>query len=143
MPRIRHKRLDCSPGCAVEATLELIDGKWKGVILFHLLHGTMRFNALRKRLPNVTQRMLTAQLRELEQDGFVLRTVYAEVPPKVEYSLTERGRSLEPVIMALKHWGDAHTSFEKGDEPMSKPAVSCHGDERPVSVVTDDRAAAQ
>ncbi|MFT8643411.1 MULTISPECIES: winged helix-turn-helix transcriptional regulator [Gluconacetobacter] len=120
MPRIRHKQLDCSPGCAVEATLELIDGKWKGVILFHLLHGTMRFNALRKRLPNVTQRMLTAQLRELEQDGFVLRTVYAEVPPKVEYSLTGRGRSLEPVIMALKHWGDAHTRFGKGeDQPAS------------------------
>ncbi|CAP54128.1 winged helix-turn-helix transcriptional regulator [Gluconacetobacter diazotrophicus] len=112
MPRIRHRRLDCSPGCAVEATLELIDGKWKGVILFHLLQGTMRFNAIRKRLPNVTPRMLTAQLRELEHDGFVLRTVYAEVPPKVEYTLTERGRSLEPVIMALKSWGDAHTSFD-------------------------------
>lgn len=137
MPRTRHKQLDCSPGCAVEATLELIDGKWKGVILFHLLQGTMRFNALRKRLPNVTQRMLTAQLRELEQDSFVLRTVYAEVPPKVEYSLTERGRSLEPVIMALKHWGDAHTSFGKGEGPMSKLDVSCHGDEPPISVVLD------
>jgi len=135
MPRIRHKQLDCSPGCAVEATLELIDGKWKGVILFHLLQGTMRFNAIRKRLPNVTQRMLTAQLRELEQDGFVLRTVYAEVPPKVEYSLTEHGRTLEPVIMALKRWGDAHTSFGKGEGHVPKPAVSCHGDEQPISVV--------
>ena len=111
MPRIRHKSLDCNPGCAVEATLQLIDGKWKGVILFHLLQGTMRFNALRKVLPNVTQRMLTMQLRELEEDKFIHREVFLQVPPKVEYSLTDRGRTLEPVIMALKHWGDAHTEF--------------------------------
>ncbi|WP_122038437.1 helix-turn-helix domain-containing protein [Asaia bogorensis] len=112
MPRIRHKSLDCNPGCAVEATLQLIDGKWKGVILFHLLQGTMRFNALRKVLPNVTQRMLTMQLRELEEDKFIHREVFPQVPPKVEYSLTDRGRTLEPVIMALKHWGDAHTEFK-------------------------------
>ncbi|NIE80241.1 helix-turn-helix domain-containing protein [Asaia sp. As-1742] len=112
MPRIRHKSLDCNPGCAVEATLQLIDGKWKGVILFHLLQGTMRFNALRKVLPNVTQRMLTMQLRELEEDKFIHREVFPQVPPKVEYSLTDRGRTLEPVIMALKHWGDAHTKFK-------------------------------
>ena len=111
MTRIRHKSLDCSPGCAVEATLQFIDGKWKGVILYHLLQGTLRFNAIRKRLPNITQRMLTTQLRELERDGFVLRTVYPEVPPKVEYSLTQRGRTLKPVIMALKAWGDEHTAF--------------------------------
>ena len=111
MTRIRHQSLDCSPGCAVEATLQLINGKWKGVILYHLLQGTLRFNAIRKRLPNITQRMLTTQLRELERDGFVLRTVYPEVPPKVEYSLTQRGRTLKPVIMALKAWGDEHTAF--------------------------------
>ncbi|WP_197461741.1 helix-turn-helix domain-containing protein [Acetobacter malorum] len=111
MTRIRHKSLACSPGCAVEATLQYIDGKWKGVILYHLLQGTLRFNEIRKRLPNITQRMLTTQLRELEHDGFVLRTVYPEVPPKVEYSLTERGRTLEPVIMALKKWGDDNTEF--------------------------------
>ncbi|WP_179192737.1 winged helix-turn-helix transcriptional regulator [Acetobacter indonesiensis] len=112
MTRIRHKSLDCSPGCAVEATLQLIDGKWKGVILYHLFQGTLRFNEIRKRLPNITQRMLTTQLRELERDGFVLRTVYPEVPPKVEYSLTSRGQTLEPVIMALKKWGDEHTQFQ-------------------------------
>ena len=99
MARTRHRSLDCSPGCAVEATLQLIDGKWKGVILYHLLAeatdgGSLRFNGLRRRMPNVTQRMLTNQLRELEADGFVHRTVYAEVPPRVEYRLTERGRSL-------------------------------------------------
>ncbi|MEE8629757.1 MULTISPECIES: winged helix-turn-helix transcriptional regulator [Methylobacterium] len=115
MARTRHRSLDCSPGCAVEATLQLIDGKWKGVILYHLLaeapdDGSLRFNGLRRRMPNVTQRMLTNQLRELEADGFVHRTVYAEVPPRVEYRLTERGRSLEPVIRALKAWGDAHAA---------------------------------
>lgn len=113
MPRIRHKTFDCSPGCAVEATLQLIDGKWKGVILYHLFQGTLRFNEIRKRLPNITQRMLTTQLRELEQHGFVLRTVYPQVPPKVEYSLTPHGRTLEPVIMALKKWGDDHAGFGK------------------------------
>jgi DNA-binding HxlR family transcriptional regulator len=108
MARIRHARLDCGPGCPVEATLQLIDGKWKGVILFHLLGGTMRFNALRRQLANCTQRMLTNQLRELEADGLVHREVYAEVPPRVEYSLTPRGRTLEPVILALKVWGEEH-----------------------------------
>ncbi|KXV16734.1 transcriptional regulator [Acetobacter malorum] len=117
MTRIRHKSLACSPGCAVEATLQYIDGKWKGVILYHLLQGTLRFNEIRKRLPNITQRMLTTQLRELEHDGFVLRTVYPEVPPKVEYSLTERGRTLEPVIMALKKWGDENTEFGQAPPP--------------------------
>jgi len=111
MPRIRHKTLDCSPGCAVEATLGLIDGKWKGVVLFHLFEATLRFNEIRRRLPNVTQRMLTNQLRELEADGLIVRTVYPEVPPKVEYRLSERGRSLEPVIMALKAWGDANVEL--------------------------------
>jgi DNA-binding HxlR family transcriptional regulator len=111
MARIRHKRLDCSPGCAVEGALNLIDGKWKGVILFHLFESTHRFNEIRRRLPNVTQRMLTNQLRELEADGLIVRKVYAEVPPKVEYSLSARGRSLEPVIMALKAWGDAHVDL--------------------------------
>ncbi len=112
MPRIRHKRLDCSPGCSVEATLALIDGKWKGVVLFHLFEQTLRFNEIRRRIPNVTQRMLTNQLRELEEDGLISRKIYAEVPPKVEYSLTLRGRSLEPVIMALKEWGDAHSPLQ-------------------------------
>ncbi|WP_336763380.1 helix-turn-helix domain-containing protein [Asaia sp. VD9] len=121
MPRIRHKRLDCSPGCAVEATLELIDGKWKGVILFHLLQGTLRFNALRKLLPNATQRMLTMQLRELEEDGFIHREIYPQVPPKVEYSLTGHGRTLEPVILALKSWGDTHTGFGKSKRAPVAP----------------------
>ncbi|MEK1932656.1 MAG: helix-turn-helix domain-containing protein [Pararhizobium sp.] len=108
MPRVRHELLDCSPGCPVEGVLHLIDGKWKGVILYHLLEGTMRFNALRRRLTGVTQRMLTKQLRELEADGLIERTVFPVVPPRVDYCLTPRGLSLEPVIMAMKRWGDEH-----------------------------------
>ena len=110
MARLRHPGQDCSPGCPVEATLQLIDGKWKGVVLFHLLSGTMRFNELRRQLANCTQRMLTNQLRELEADGLVHRKIYPEVPPKVEYSLTPRGRTLEPVILALKAWGEEHAA---------------------------------
>ncbi len=107
-PHARHTRFDCNPGCAVEATISLIDGKWKCVILWHLRAGTARFNEIRRRVPDVTQRMLTNQLRELEADGLIVRTVYAQVPPKVEYSLSPLGRTLEPVLMALKGWGDAN-----------------------------------
>lgn len=95
----------CAVGCPVEATLDVISGKWKGVILYHLLEGTLRFGELRRRLSGVTQRMLTKQLRELEESGLVARTVYAEVPPRVEYRLTDEGRSLEPLLRALESWG--------------------------------------
>lgn len=109
MAYTRHrKKLEQWPGCPVEGVLDLIDGKWKGVVLFHLLNGTLRFNEIRRKVPRVTQRMLTNQLRELEADGLVLRKVFAEVPPRVEYSLSELGRSLDPVISALKTWGDAN-----------------------------------
>jgi DNA-binding HxlR family transcriptional regulator len=114
MTKIRHSRLvgeaspveNCNPGCSVEATISLIDGKWKCVILFHLLGGTLRFNELRRLVPEVTQRMLTNQLRELEADGLIVRKVYPQVPPKVEYSISPLGRSLEPVLLGLKDWGD-------------------------------------
>lgn len=114
MARTRHRNLTCSPGCAVEATLMLIDGKWKGLVLYHLLEGTLRFNELRRRIPNVTQRMLTTQLREMETDGLIVRTVYAEVPPRVDYRLSARGRSLEPVLAALKAWADQHVDLSTG-----------------------------
>lgn len=106
MAKLRHSRFDCSPGCSVEAAIGLIDGKWKSVILFHLMSGTLRFNEIRRHIPNVTQRMLTNQLRELEDDGLIARKVYAQVPPKVEYSLSPLGRSMEPILLALKSWGD-------------------------------------
>lgn len=113
MPRIRHQSFHCSPGCSVEATLHYIGGKWKGVILYHLLQETLRFSEIRRRLPRITQRMLTTQLRELERDGIVLRTVYPVVPPKVEYTLTEHGLTLEPVIIALKKWGDTYADLNQ------------------------------
>jgi len=95
----------CTFGCPVEAVLDIIGGKWKAVILYHLLDGTKRFNELRRLLPGVTQRMLTRQLRELENDGLVTRAVYPEVPPRVEYALSEMGRSLQPILASLQQWG--------------------------------------
>ncbi|MBD0261209.1 MAG: helix-turn-helix transcriptional regulator [Spirirestis rafaelensis WJT71-NPBG6] len=107
---MKNRQYDCRYGCSVEATLDVIGGRWKGVILFHLLEGTKRFNELQRMVKGCTQRMLTLQLRELERDGVVKRTVYAEVPPKVEYSLTEFGRSLEPILLLMRDWGDKYIS---------------------------------
>lgn len=94
--------------CTVSTTLEVIGGRWKAVILFHLLHGMRRFSELQRALDGVTQRVLTLQLRELEADGVISRTVYAEVPPRVEYRLTEFGQSLRPVLLSLRDWGERH-----------------------------------
>ena len=91
--------------CPVEATMDVIGGKWKLLIIHHLLEGTKRFNELQKAIPAVTQRMLTSKLRELERDGIVHRKVYAEVPPKVEYSMTEFGRTVEPMLWVMHDWG--------------------------------------
>lgn len=110
------------PGCSVEATLDLIDGKWKGVILFHLQAGTQRFGELRRRMPGITQRMLTKQLRALEEDKLVIRKVYAEVPPRVEYTLSELGESLRPVIDILKAWGEGHQQrLSCAQAPVAEP----------------------
>ena len=100
------RRKNCSSGCPVEAALDSIGNKWKGVILFHLLSGTKRFNELRRLIPGVTQRMITLQLRELEADNIIIRTVYPEVPPRVEYRLSEFGQELEPIIFSLERWGE-------------------------------------
>lgn len=99
------RNYDCHYGCPVEATLDVIGGKWKGVILYHLLDGTQRFGALRRLLGDITPRMLTLQLRELEADGLIERTIYAEVPPRVDYRLTPFGESLRPIILDLRDWG--------------------------------------
>ena len=104
----RFDAYDCSEGCPVEAALELIGGKWKGVVLYHLSDGTKRFNELKRLSGSVTQRTLTKQLRELEADGLISRTVYPVVPPKVEYALTDKGQSFVPVLMALRDWGIDH-----------------------------------
>ncbi|QBD76836.1 transcriptional regulator [Ktedonosporobacter rubrisoli] len=98
----------CQYRCAVEATLDIIGGKWKGIILSELVERPKRFSELKRELPAITQRMLTLQLRELEADGLVHREIYREVPPRVEYSLTDFGKTLEPILNAMQTWGDRH-----------------------------------
>ena len=106
MGKLKHSRFDCTPVCSFEAAIGLLDGKWKSIILWHLLEDdVLRFNELRKKIPNVTQKMLTRQLRELEEDQLIIRKVYAVVPPKVEYRLSTLGTSLAPILVALKQWG--------------------------------------
>ncbi|CAI6329032.1 transcriptional regulator, HxlR family [Bacillus subtilis] len=95
-------------GCPVEFTLDVIGGKWKGILFYHMIDGKKRFNEFRRICPSITQRMLTLQLRELEADGIVHREVYQQVPPKVEYSLTEFGRTLEPIVLQMKEWGESN-----------------------------------
>ena len=94
------------PACPVETTLLLIGDKWKVLILRDLMPGTKRFGELKKSIGSVSQKVLTAQLRDMEQNGLVHRKVYAEVPPRVEYSLTDLGRSLKPILEALRIWGE-------------------------------------
>lgn len=96
------------PACPVETTLLLISDKWKVLILRDLLGGTLRFGELRRSLGGVSQKVLTANLRQMERDGLVHREVYPEVPPRVEYSLTETGKSLRPVIEAMRDWGSSY-----------------------------------
>ncbi len=99
--------------CPVEVTIGLVDGKWKAMIIYHLMDGMKRFNELRRLMPEVTQRIMTNQLRELERDGLVARTVYAEVPPKVEYRLTELGRSMRPMMLEMLRWGENYIQAAK------------------------------
>lgn len=104
-----EKNYETPYGCSVEATLSVIGGRWKPVILFHLLQQEMmRFNQMKRAIEGITQRMLTNQLRELEADGIIERKVYAEVPPRVEYRLTNYGQTLEPILLAMREWGANH-----------------------------------
>lgn len=96
--------------CPVEATLDLIGGKYKSLILWHLIDSTLRYNEISKRIPAATPKMLTQQLRELEADNLVIRTVYPVVPPKVEYSLSEFGESIIPILEAMCNWGADYLS---------------------------------
>ena len=92
--------------CPVSTTLQLIGGKYKALILWHLMGKTIRFSGLQKLVPEATAKMLTQQLRELEKDDLLVRTVYPEVPPRVEYALTEKGKSLYPILEAMFAWGN-------------------------------------
>ncbi len=103
--KIKKKDL---PACPVETTLTLIGDKWKVLILRDLMPGTRRFGELKRSIGSVSQKVLTAQLRDMENSGLVTRTVYAEVPPRVEYSLTDLGKSLKPILDAMWNWGEGY-----------------------------------
>ncbi|AMC93821.1 hypothetical protein AOC36_07435 [Erysipelothrix larvae] len=109
------------PVCPVATTVNLIGSKWKLLILRELLTKTMRFKELERNIEGISQKMLTQDLRKLEQDGIVIRTVYAEVPPRVEYSLSELGETLRPIIHELRSWGLDYLELEKTQNvPNSK-----------------------
>ena len=121
--------MDRMDNCPVEATLDLIGGKYKSLILWHLSVGTLRFSELRSRIPKATPKMLTQQLRELETQELIHREVYPVIPPKVEYSLTATGRSLMPILVAMRDWG-ADYLRSKNQEPCcfmmdSDPVDKC------------------
>lgn len=111
-------------GCDVEATLSVIGGRWKPVLVCHLLGGRKRFGELRRLTPNATERMIALQLRELEADGVVSRHVYAEVPPRVEYELTEFGRSLEQILTLMQEWGREFKARRLAEESEGEPSAS-------------------
>ncbi|MFR3181929.1 winged helix-turn-helix transcriptional regulator [Dysosmobacter welbionis] len=102
------------PACPVETTLTLISDKWKVLILRDLMPGTKRFGELKKSIGSVSQKVLTAQLREMERSGLLTRTVYPEVPPRVEYTLTDLGYSLKPILDAMRNWGEAYKAQKQG-----------------------------
>lgn len=108
MDRSETKKKDQLPACPVETTLTLIGDKWKVLILRDLMPGTKRFGELRKSVGDVSQKVLTAQLRDMEKSGLIHREVYAEVPPRVEYSLTPLGRSLKPILDSMWAWGEGY-----------------------------------
>jgi len=110
MIKFKNKEFKCS----LDVSVDLIGGKWKVLILWRLKDGIMRFNELKRTIPNVTQKMLTQQLRELEEDSLINRKVYAEVPPKVEYSLTQCGKSLIPIFEEICDWGDKYLMQKSG-----------------------------
>ena len=105
--------MEITENCPVETTLNMIGGKYKALILWHLSDGTLRFSQLRKVIHNATPKMLTQQLRELESDELIYREVYPVIPPKVEYSLTELGKSLLPILVAMRDWGASYLRINK------------------------------
>lgn len=111
------------PSQGVETALRIVGGKWKVLILWHLIDKTHRYGALRRLMPDITEKMLIQQLRELEQDGIITRTVYQSVPPRVEYSVTEYGQSLYPILGAMCQWGWSHLRFEE-ERPLELEAAA-------------------
>ena len=118
------RKYNWKTGCDVEATLSVIGGRWKPILVCHLLDGRKRFGELRRLTPNATERMITLQLRELEADGVLSRHVYAEVPPRVEYEITEFGRSLEPILVLMQDWGRAFKARKLAEEAEEELAAT-------------------
>lgn len=122
------KQNSINKNCPVSTTIHLIGGKYKALILWHLTEQILRFNELRKLVPEATPKMLTQQLRELEADELIVRTVYPVVPPKVEYSLTDKGKTLSPILKSMYEWGSSIME-EKGIKPecsmRTKACGSC------------------
>ena len=122
------RKYNWKTGCDVEATLSVIGGRWKPILVCHLLDGRKRFGEIRRLTPNATERMITLQLRELEADGVISRHVFAEVPPRVEYEITDFGLSLEPILVLMQDWGSAFKArrlAEEAEEAKERPlAVS-------------------
>ena len=114
---------ECWP-CPVTQTLEVIGGKWKPIILWEMERGTLRFGELRRTMPGITQKMLTQQLRELEQNGIVWRKVYAEVPPRVEYGITEYGQTLRGLLNEMASWGQKHLQCKEKLLQADAPTAS-------------------
>jgi DNA-binding HxlR family transcriptional regulator len=114
--KIKQKEVEEEQICSVEAAINEIGGKWKPLILYSLKEGKQRFNEINKKLPAITQRMLTKTLRELESDEIIHRKIYAEVPPKVEYCLTKKGDSVMPILDALCQWGKDYCEYEDDTE---------------------------
>jgi len=104
---------ESAPTQGVETALQVLGGKWKVLILWHLMGGTQRYGALRRRIPDITEKMLIRQLRELERDGIIARMSYQSVPPRVEYRMTTYGHSLSPILAALCHWGWSHLQHQQ------------------------------
>ncbi len=108
--------------CNLEVSLEVIGGKWKGLVLYYLIDGPKRTSELKRLIPNITQKMLIQTLRELEANGLVSRKMFNQVPPKVEYSTTDLGQSLEPILRALCQWGDGYAAktYAEGEVQILK-----------------------
>ena len=102
--------------CPVELTINLVGGKWKSVLIWELSEKTLRFNELTRLFPNATRKMLTQQLKELEHDGLVLRKKYSQMPPKVEYSLTDFGRTFMPILLSMNQWGKEYLAENDQDK---------------------------
>lgn len=117
------RKYNWKTGCDVEATLSVIGGRWKPVLIGHLLGGKKRFGELRRLTPNATERMITLQLRELEADGAIERHVYAEVPPRVEYEVTAFGRSLEKMLDLMQEWGSAFKARRLAEESETEQSA--------------------